>query len=192
MGGGFLKRKQGLGVIFVISRKYVFSPQKTPRRICLTSKNLTKVLSTNQNFRKENYFPSEMIRPYSLPRPGSNNSPGCAIVSLGCNPGHRGALGWPWNRSGAPQPTRNAKFGRGWNLSSKICQGCTSRVWKIPPEWTQIIYIPLGFGINPVEVLRYTIFLKNFFGVHPDAPRSTLMQPGRGSEVGCNDEMQST
>ena len=31
---------------------------------------------------------------------------------------------------GAPQPTRNAKFGRGWNLSSKIWLGCTPSAWK--------------------------------------------------------------
>ena len=51
-------------------------------------------------------------------------------------------------------------------------------IFKIPPGWAQITYIPLGFGLNRVGV---AFFLKFLWG----APRCTPVHPGRGSEVGC-------
>ena len=51
--------------------------------------------------------------PSSPPRPGSNISPGCTLVSIGCNPGHRGALYWPWNRSGCTPAIQKCRIWSG-------------------------------------------------------------------------------
>ena len=54
--------------------------------------------------------------PSSLPRPGSNILPGCTPVSLGWNPGDRGALDWPWNQSGCTPANKKCKTWSGWKF----------------------------------------------------------------------------
>ena len=86
--------------------------------------------------------------PSSLPRPGTSISPGCAVVSLRCNPGHRGALGWPWNWVGCTPVNQKCKIGRGWNLSSKICLGCTPRPLKYHRSGHKLSKFHWGLGYS--------------------------------------------
>ena len=102
--------------------------------------------------------------PSSLPRPGSNISPGCSPVLLGAIP----VIGVHWEDHeigwGATQSTNDTKFGQGGNFNTKIWVG-------------QVHGNSTGVGANYLYSTGiwdrsrwgYTIFLKIFWG----APRCT-------------------